>query len=102
MKFAFDDIKLESIIRNKIQMLKDYGVNTRSDVACYCYIHNDFMYEDCKYRCNVLKSLNVQSFPMWNCEMPKTKRVKILLYWAWRPKLYWSIDLDEYCRKLHT
>jgi len=102
LKFAFDDTKLEGIVRDKIQLLKDHGVNTHSDVAFYCFINDDSMYQDCKYRCSLLKSLDVKADPMWNCEIPKTERVKIMLKWAWRPQLYWSIDLEEYNKLKHT
>lgn len=102
LKFAFDDSRIETIVRDKIQLLKDNGVNTHSDVSVYCYCHDDYMYDDCRYRCNILKSLDVKADPMWNCELPKTERIKHLLKWGWRPQLYWSIDLDEYSKLLHT
>lgn len=102
LKFAFDDSNLKDIIIEKIDLMKSMGVNTHSDLAFYCYCDNDSMYQDCKDRCNLLKSLDVKADPMWNCDIPKTERVKILLKWAWRPQLYWSIDLDEYSKLLHT
>lgn len=102
--FAFDKTskKLESTIRKKVQLLKDCGINTRSNVAFYCYCHNDSMHDDAVYRCNVLKSLNVNADVMFNCDMPKTKRIKSLLKWSWRKQLFWSVDYKNYSKLLHT
>ena len=102
LKFAFDDTKLESLIRKKIQMIKDKGVNTKNDVAVYCYCHNDLMHDDALYRAELLKSLNVNADVMWNCELPRTQRIKNLVYWSWRKQLFWSIPYEQYSKLLHT
>ena len=102
LKFAFDDTSLESIVRDKIQMIKDAGVNTRSHVAFYCYCHDDSMFDDTLYRSNVLRSLNVNADVMFNCDMPKTQRVKALMKWSWRKQLFWGIPFNEYSKVLHT
>lgn len=102
LKFAFDDIKLESIVRKKIQMIKDHGVNTKNDVAFYCYCHDDKMHDDALYRANVLRSLKVNADIMFNCEMPKTQRIRALMKWSWRKPLFWSIPYNKYSRLLHT
>jgi len=100
--FAFDFTELEPIIREKVQLLKDCGVNVRSNVAIYCYCHNDAMHDDAVYRCNVLKSLGVNGDVMFNCDMPKTQRIKALMKWSWRKQLFWSVDYENYSRLLHT
>jgi len=102
LKFAFDDTKLEPIVREKIQLMKDHGINTKNDVAFYCYCHNDSMHNDAVYRSNVLKSLRVNADVMFNCDMPKTQRIKALLKWSWRKQLFWSVDYENYSRVLHT
>ena len=101
LKFAFDDTKLESIIRKKIQMIKDYGVNTKNDVSVYCYCHDDSMHDDTVYRANVLRSLRVNADVMWNCDKRKTGRIKNLLKWSWRKPLFWSIPYKEYSKLLN-
>ena len=102
LKFAFDNTKLEPVVREKIQLMKDHGINTKSDVAFYCYCHDDSMYEDTVYRANVLKSLRVNADVMFNCDMPKTQRIKALMKWSWRRQLFWSVDYENYSRLLHT
>ena len=81
LKFAFDDRSLEGIVKNKIQMIKDKGVNTKNDVAFYCYCHDDSMHDDTVYRAELLKSLGVNADVMWNCDKKKTGRIKNLLKW---------------------
>ena len=100
--FAFDLTSLEPTIREKVQLLKDCGINTKNSVSIYCYVHDDSQYEDALYRCNVLRSLRVNARPMWNCDLPKTGRIKRLNKWAWRPNLYWSFPYKEYSKLCHT
>jgi len=102
VRFAFDDTKIESTIRNKIDILKDVGFNIRNNVAFYCYCHNDSMFEDTLYRCNVLKSLGTNAHVMFNYNMPRSQKIKNLIYWSWRKQLYWSINYEEYSKLLHT
>jgi len=102
VKFAFDDTKLEPIIREKVQMLKDVGFNLKNNVAFYCYCNNDTMHDDTVYRCNVLKSLGTNADVMWNCDLPKTQRIKALLKWSWRKPLFWSIPYEKYSKLCHT
>lgn len=102
LKFAFDDTKLEDIVRKKIQTLKDHGVNTKNDVAFYCYCHDDKMHDDALYRANILRSLRVNADIMFNCETPKTQRIKALMKWSWRKQLFWSIPYEKYSKLLHT
>lgn len=100
--FAFDFTELESIVREKIQLLKDYGINLKNNVAFYCYCHDDKMHDDAVYRCNVLKGLGTNADVMFNCEMPKTQRIRALMKWSWRKQLYWSISYEKYSKLLHT
>lgn len=102
VRFAFDDSKLECIIREKIKLLKDAGFNLKNNVAFYCYCNDDSMYEDTLYRCNILKNLGTNAHVMFNCDMPKTERIRSLMKWSWRKQLYWSIPFSEYSRLKHT
>lgn len=102
VRFAFDDIELEQDVRDKIQLLKDIGFNLKNNVAFYCYCHDDSMFKDTLYRCNILKKLGTNAHVMFNCEMPKTQRIKALVKWSWRKQLYWSIPFEKYSKLLHT
>lgn len=96
INFAFDDVKLEGIIRDKIKLLSDVGINLRSSVQFFVYCHNDSMFDDALYRCNVLKELGTNAFMMFNCNNKRTKRIKHLQRWSNRRWLYWKIPFSEY------
>lgn len=100
--FAFDDTRLESIIRTKVDLLKDVGFNLKNNVTFFCYCNDDSMFNDTLYRCNVLKSLGTNADVMFNCDMIKTDRIKALMKWSWRKCLYWKIDFENYSKVLHT
>ena len=102
LKFAFDNTDLEQVVRRKIDIMKEMGVNTKNDVAFYCYCDNDSMHDDAVYRAELLKSLRVNADVMFNCERKKTGRIRNLLKWSWRKQLFWSIEYNEYCKLLHT
>lgn len=102
LKFAFDDLKLESVVRDKIQMMKDMGIKTKDHVSFYCYCNSDQDFDDTLYRCNILKSLNVNADVMFNCNMKKTQRIKSLIRWSWRKAIFWSIPYKEYSKLVHT
>lgn len=102
IRFAFDDTKIEPIIREKIELLKDVGFDIRNKVQFYCYCHNDSMHDDTLYRCKVLKNLGTNAFVMYNCDKPRTSRIRNLIYWCNRKVIYWSIPYEEYYKKAHT
>lgn len=102
LKFAFDDTKLEGVVREKIYLMKDFGINTKNEVAFYCYCDDDDMHDDTVYRCNVLRSLNVNADVMFNCDKKKTSRIKNLMKWSWRKQLFWSIPYNEYSKLMHS
>lgn len=58
-RFAFDDIKLESIVKKTIRLLKKYNIN-----RCNWYVlvgFNSTLKEDL-YRCNLLKKYNQNAY----------------------------------------
>ena len=100
--FAFDFTNLEETVRSKVELLKDSGVNLKNNVSFYVYCDSDLQYEDALYRCNVLRELGTNASVMFNCDMPKTGRIRALMKWSWRKQLYWSIPFERYSRLLHT
>jgi hypothetical protein len=97
--FAWDDIKDEAIIRTKVELLKESGINIRSNVIFYVYLDGDYDYDSAVHRCRVLKSLNTNPFVMFNIDERPTNRVNELRRWANRKWAFWSCDIDEYDRK---
>jgi len=96
INFAFDNIKLESVVRNKIKLLSEVGINLRSSIQFYVYCHNDDMFNDALYRCNVLKELGTNAFLMYNCDTKRTKRIKGLQRWCNRRWLFWGMPFEKY------
>jgi len=96
IRLAFDDTKLESVVIDKIQLFKDYSFDVRHKLQVYCYCHDDSMYEDTLYRCNVLKNLGTNAFVMFNCDQPRTSRIKNLIRWCNRKAIYWSVPFEKY------
>lgn len=94
--FAFDFVELESIIKEKISLLKDCGVNVRSKVSVYVYCHDESMYNDALYRINILRDLGTNAFIMWNCDKRRSKKINDLIHWCNRKWLYWKIPFTEY------
>jgi len=100
--FAFDFTYLEETVRKKVELLKDSGVNIKNKVSFYVYCDSDLEYDDALYRCNVLRKLGTNANVMFNCDNPKTKRIKDLMKWSWRRCLYWKIPFQEYSSLCHT
>lgn len=101
-EFAWDDIKLEKIVKHKIQMMKDCGLNTRQKVQIYIYVDSDNEFESGLYRCNELKKLNVNAFIMYNIDNPRTQRIVDLSRWTNKKMFFWKYTFDEYLRIHHS
>lgn len=97
--FAFDDTRLEPIIRSKCEMLKSHGIDIRHLVQFYVYLDSVEQYNDAVYRCRVLKELNTNPFVMFNINHKPTKKVNELRRWANRKWAFWSFDIEDYTRK---
>ncbi len=97
--FAFDDTKLESVVRSKCEILKNHGIDIRHLVQFYVYLDSINQYDDAVYRCRVLKELNTNSFIMFNINNKPNKKINSLRRWANRKWAFWSCDIADYTRK---
>lgn len=100
--FAWDHIKDEKTIKEKIQVLEAAGSTKsklKSLVQFYVYVDSDADYDTGVYRCRELKKLNCNPFVMYNMDQKKTKRIKELQRWGNRKWAFWSCDISEYSRK---
>lgn len=101
--FAWDHVKDEDIIKEKITQLKAAGF-TKSKlkdlIHFYVYVDSDTEYEEGVYRCRELKKLYCNSFVMFNIDKEPTPRIQKLRRWANKKPLYWSIDIDDYNRAI--
>ncbi len=96
VNFAFDDIKLTDIVKQKIKLLTEIGFNLRSDIQFYVYCDSDNMFDDALKRCNILKELGTNAFLMFNCDHKRTRRIKGLQRWCNRRWLFWKMPFSEY------
>ena len=99
--FAWDDIKDEAIIREKIQLLKDVGFTKnklRAKVQFYVYVDNYFdeAYESGVYRCRELKKLSCNTYVMFNIDNESTQRIKDLQRWSIQKLFYWLNDVADF------
>jgi len=100
--FAWDHIKDEKTVKEKIQILRDAGFKKwqlKSLIQFYVYVDSDVDYETGVYRCRELKKRNCNPFVMYNIDNKKTKRIKQLQRWANRKWAFWSCDIADYTRK---
>ncbi len=100
--FAWDNIKNppESLIRQKLSILQNYNIGGGHNINVFVYINSDNEFESGLQRCKILKELGVNSFVMFNIDMPKTNRIRSLQHWANRRQLYWSIEPENYIKDL--
>lgn len=99
--FAWDHVRDERIIKEKIKVLKQAGFTKsklRDLVHFYVYVDDDSEYETGVYRCRELKKLWCNAFVMFNIDRKPTPRIQKLRRWANKKQLYWSIDISEYNR----
>jgi hypothetical protein len=99
--FAWDHIKDEATIKEKIAVLQEAGFTKsklKSLIQFYVYIDSDMDYDTGVYRCRTLKGLNCNPFVMFNVDHKPTKRVQELRRWANRKWAFWSCDISEYSR----
>lgn len=98
-KFAFDNINYKESVLKGIEILNANGVNVRTKVMFYVYVHNDDSFDDALERCRILKKHGATPYIMLNQDVKHTKRMKDLKRWC-RPWIFWSIDFKDYTRKV--
>lgn len=99
--FAWDDIEIEMTVLDKIDMLMDNGFTEskmRRHLSFYVYTDSDDEYDSAVYRCRALKSMQCNSFVMFDIDKKPTPRIQKLRRWANTPSIYWKVDIDEYTR----
>lgn len=98
-KFAFDNIDYKDSVLEGIDILNANGVNVRTKVMFYVYVHDDDSFDDALERCRILKEHGATPYIMLNQDVKHTKRMKDLKRWC-RPWIFWSIDFKDYTRKV--
>jgi hypothetical protein len=97
--FAWDNIKDEAVIKEKIELLKTMGFTNnilKQSVQFYVYVDSDVEYDSGVYRCRELKKLNCNSFVMYNIDNKLTHRIIHFRRWSRCKAAYWSCDVEEF------
>lgn len=98
-KFAFDNMDYKNAVIKGIDTLNRNGVNVRNKVFFYVYVDSDKDFYDALQRCNILKQHGATPYVMLNQDVKHTRRMKELKRWC-RPWIFWSINFEEYTRKV--
>lgn len=93
--FAFDDSGLEKTIIEKCNILKNHGINIRSDVQFYVYLDSLDQYDDAVFRCRKLKEIGTNPFVMFNINKKSNLKINKLRWWANRKQAFWSCDIED-------
>ena len=101
INFAWDHVEDESVIREKVDLLKRVGFSNnklRAKIQFYVYVNDDSEaeYQSGVYRCRELKKLHCNSYVMYNIDNERTQRIKDLQRWSIRKIFYWINDISDY------
>lgn len=97
--FAFDNSILSDVVKEKINLMQEYGFNTHKDVIFYVYCDSPSDVNSALSRCRLLKKMNTNAFVMYNIDRNRTPRVKKLQHWANRRHIFWSCDFNNFSWK---
>ena len=64
MRFAWDNIQHEDIVKSRIEMLRDHKINIRRNVSFYVLCGFNTTVDEDIYRCNKLREWSVMAFAM--------------------------------------
>lgn len=95
LRFAFDFPELESIVKDKIVLLRRY--NIRKNPFFYVLVGFNTTFEQDLHRLKVLKELNCRAYVMRHENTPKEKRYIRLAQWANQFWTFMKYDFEVFC-----
>lgn len=95
LRFAFDSPSLESIIRSKLELLRQYKINKAPMV--YVLVGFNTTFDEDLHRLNVLRELNCRAYVMRHENTPKEKRYRRLTDWANQFWTFAKYDFETFC-----
>lgn len=94
MFFAWDNLRMESIVKSGIDMLRDHKINIRRNVSFYVLSGFDTLVESDIYRCNKLREWGAMAFVMkYHDNNPILNH---LARWANKRELFRSTTFEKY------
>lgn len=94
-RIAYDTPGCKDAVLKAIRLLKSHGMNTRSKLICYCYVHDDTQFDFTLERCNLLKEQNVLPYVMLNQDHNFDGKLKVLRRWT-QPAVFFKTSYEEY------
>lgn len=98
--FAWDNEADIEAVERGIDILKETGFGLRHNIEFYVYVGGDEDYDSGVRRCRILKAMGTNPFIMVNKNGNITPRIRKLQRWANRKQLFWTMDLDQYDRRI--
>lgn len=94
LHFAFDSPSLEKLTRRGIKYLFDAGIPP-SHLMCYVLVGYNTSFDEDLYRCNILRSYNIQPYVM-RYNQVSTPELNALARWANAPAGMWRQPFEIY------
>lgn len=95
VRFAFDHISMEGVLREKVAMLRQYY--KRKYVFFYVLVGYDSTFEEDMARLNILKELGCRAYVMRHENTPKEKRYIRMAEWVNQFWTFAKYDFDTFC-----
>jgi hypothetical protein len=99
IRFAFDNPALESIIRSKIEMLREVAGFGRKAFFFYVLVGFDTTFEQDLHRLNVLRELGCRAYVMRYENTPNGLRYIELAEWANQMWTFAKYDFATFCKE---
>ncbi len=104
LKIAFDSMDYQDSIINGITALQAHGFDTRNNLICYCYLHDNSIkaFENLIERIEILRSMRTSPFVMFNCENTPNQRTQAIKRYGNKHQFFWKMTFQEYCQKAYA
>lgn len=96
-RIAFDTMSVKDDVIKGIRLLKEVGMNVRSKLICYVYIHDDTQFDSALERCRILRDLGVLPYTMLNRNHEFGGLVKTLRRWT-QPAVFFGTDWETWLK----
>lgn len=96
-RIAFDTIGVKDAVVRGINLMKESGINVRSKLMCYVYVHDDTQFDNALERCKILRENGVLAYIQLNRDHQFGGLVKTLRRWT-QPALFFKVEWEDYLK----
>lgn len=96
-RIAFDTIGVKDAVVRGINLMKESGINVRSNLMCYVYVHDDTQFDNALERCKILRENGVLAYIQLNRDHQFGGLVKTLRRWT-QPALFFKVEWEDYLK----